>query len=69
MPFSWPHDHAVDDQEEIAYLAADHPSWAAGEQLVLDARFRAMYAPYDFVLDGGEHLRLWRRRDFVIPTP
>nr|UXE44451.1 hypothetical protein Hi04_10k_c2441A_00024 [uncultured bacterium]UXE44483.1 hypothetical protein Hi04_10k_c2441B_00031 [uncultured bacterium] len=66
VPFSWPRDHVITDDEERAYLTENHESWAIGEQLVLDARFRRMYEPYDFVLDSGRHLRIWRRRDFVI---
>jgi hypothetical protein len=67
MPYSWPRSHPIDDAEELAYLAENHDSWAAGEALVRDARFRTQYEAYDFVLNDGEHLRLWRRRDFVIP--
>ena len=69
LAHSWISEHAVDDDEERRNLASSRESYRAAELLVLEPRFRTGYVPMDLPTRSGRHVRLWKRRDVVVPLP
>jgi hypothetical protein len=60
--FFWPTAKPVDDADEMRQLSGLMGCCQAALQLIKHPQFRARYEPFDILVAGGQHQRMWRRR-------